>query len=888
MAFINKKPLRVNLNKALQVIHQNSSFITGEIYRPAHLTATSFLNFEEDYLQVEFKVLDDESFYFQVMEVTFRNSDKQITRNIYFKQSKTRRQQIIFKPRIKIDLKDVMLSLFHVDNNEFTLELSCDFHNDISCSVYKIPIPLINYQKKWIPNVIQIKYEGIEETTTDVKNLYFNDFELTENSSKEDIQLKKVFDSYMKTPWEHRAITYNLVDIFRSQLMIEDLKQNEDYQKNQLNDQIVQSYASASAELKTKIVEHVSKYLCVQKARKFLKESQFIEMTKNKLPFDLEGIDGIRLTKLNHFGVSQNIKTIKTVIDYVVNNETIIFKIDPDVRLGDRRFNVEFAPNRLLICMTQQALTRCDQLNVNDYLIDFESPISNPSFVRDSELKFKQFTYKNRNIVNNPDQEGAIREILNGSSFPSPYVLYGPPGTGKTTTIIESIVQILKLKPNAHILLAASNNTECNDIADSLMKYISCNKILRVYASNYERRQNAIKKLPRGRSLEMCGDCKSRYCNELHTCMHYPFYEEFYIARVVIVTIAGSGSLVNAGIRSDHFDYIFIDDATTIPESLLLIPIVGLATSGSAETLEITANIILSGDPSQLGPSVAHPYNLKLGMDCSMIERMLKSIRKYCCDTVADVNNNKKHVTQLFNSFRSHKAMLRFAYVTFYCGSQLRSRLTSDEESYGTKWQHLKNPEFPILFMDSQYSNDCEVFGKILMKKVEINVINYYIDSLLTEGIGKNKVLQEDIGVISMDLAQPNTIVSQLKSCYPNVEVGTVESFKGREKNIIFISTVRTRPKSIGFKRKDRRLIVALTRAKGLLVVVGNTDKLLRCDRWSKFIMYCINNNAFVDAPFEKETGVKVEDDDDNISSDDEEDSDDEDNYNGLFDDIIY
>ena len=96
-------------------------------------------------------------------------------------------------------------------------------------------------------------------------------------------------------------------------------------------------------------------------------------------------------------------------------------------------------------------------------------------------------------------------DIFNGSAFPSPYLLCGPAGSGKTTIIIESILQIVDLKPNAQILVVVSNNTACNEIGDYLMEFISCNKILRVYSSSYERQQNADKLPSKCRGVEMCG-----------------------------------------------------------------------------------------------------------------------------------------------------------------------------------------------------------------------------------------------------------------------------------------------------------------------------------------------------------------------------------------------
>lgn len=45
-------------------------------------------------------------------------------------------------------------------------------------------------------------------------------------------------------------------------------------------------------------------------------------------------------------------------------------------------------------------------------------------------------------IKSNPEQMQAVRNCVDGSSFPAPYIIFGPPGTGKTSTLIEIVKQV--------------------------------------------------------------------------------------------------------------------------------------------------------------------------------------------------------------------------------------------------------------------------------------------------------------------------------------------------------------------------------------------------------------------------------------------------------------
>lgn len=56
----------------------------------------------------------------------------------------------------------------------------------------------------------------------------------------------------------------------------------------------------------------------------------------------------------------------------------------------------------------------------------------------------------------------------------------------------------------------------------------------------------------------------------------YPTYEELYHFNVVIATLVTAGRLVQMQIKTDHFDYVFVDECAASTEPECWIPIVGL------------------------------------------------------------------------------------------------------------------------------------------------------------------------------------------------------------------------------------------------------------------------------------------------------------------------
>lgn len=622
------------------------------------------------------------------------------------------------------------------------------------------------------------------------------------------------------------------------------MKEMEDYS---LSHQKVSHYHNCRLTLRHIIDKHLKFQMCAKKMAMLVNTIYVIESTK-KIPHDVMEFDYIYLTDMEDYqNFSEDLHEIAEhrvmcKIHYVFDR-IILFQVtfqkmrearkkNQLVIDEDRPFHVEFQPNRVSIRVAQRGVEDAIKYNLTEYLCDFEGEYSQKL----PKSNFCKFQWMNNNV--NAEQKAAIKNIVNCSSFPSPYVIFGPPGTGKTSTVIEAIAQIVKLKPLAHILVTAKSNASCDDIGNRLLRYVSVNKVLRIYSPAFDKKPDKIDKnlqqISNFRSRYTCS-CRKRSCPEAMPCDD-PSYEEFYTARVVIATLTSCGRLVSAKVNNDHFDYIFIDEAACECEPSTLVPITGLG----ASIRGVSAQIVLSGDHHQLGAIINHPFSRKLGMEKSMMERMMQTNKHY----QRSPNYNRMFVTQLVKNYRSHPALLHFSNENFY-DSQLVAVCNPAVANFAIGWEGLMlNKDFPMLFHTTK-TRSKEV-GVSLMNEGEVNLVDTYVQTLLGQGINGKEVLETDIGIISPYCAQRDRFREQFESLYPKLEVGTVDSFQGREKKIIIMSTVRSGTKHVGFLRNVKRLNVALTRAQCLLIIVGNATTLQKCQIWNKFIGYCFENHAVV------------------------------------------
>ena len=71
-------------------------------------------------------------------------------------------------------------------------------------------------------------------------------------------------------------------------------------------------------------------------------------------------------------------------------------------------------------------------------------------------------------------------------------------------------------------------------------------------------------------------------------------------------------------------------------------------------------------------------------------------------------------------------------------------------------------------------------------------------------------------------------LVHEERGTRVEVSVATVDSFQGSERDVVVVSCVRAGTQGVGFLEDERRLNVALTRAKCVCAVFGHVSTLER------------------------------------------------------------
>ncbi len=455
----------------------------------------------------------------------------------------------------------------------------------------------------------------------------------------------------------------------------------------------------------------------------------------------------------------------------------------------------------------------------------------------------------------NVSQNRAVRHILSANDVA---VVHGPPGTGKTTTIVQAIRLVLQTEKQ--VLVCAPTNTAVDLITEKLIEQgvnvlrvghparVSESLLKTTIDGQIQSHENYkdIKNLRRNAEeyFRMAGkykrafgkeDAKQRtlYYTEAKNCIKESRLLEDYIvnslfenAQVICCTPVAT---TNRALAKKTFQTLFFDEASQALEAISWIPLLKCK------------RVIFSGDHFQLPPVVKSVQAKREGLDKTMLDRLTKY------ENVSSL---------LTRQYRMHQRIMEFSNAYFY-NNELEAdatvkdtllSLNEDSEilhrpielidTAGCGFEEYQNPETLSL------SNTGE--ADVLFKHLELLLQQYqYVVTHPFISVGIISPYKEQIELLKEKLSGFDY------SAYPVSElaVKTIDGFQGEERDVIYISLVRSNPTSeIGFLSDIRRMNVALTRAKKKLVVIMDTATIGNHPFYKSFIEYCEKYNFYKSA----------------------------------------
>jgi hypothetical protein len=230
----------------------------------------------------------------------------------------------------------------------------------------------------------------------------------------------------------------------------------------------------------------------------------------------------------------------------------------------------------------------------------------------------------------------------------------------------------------------------------------------------------------------------------------------------------GGGTLLTAPMRG-AFDFIFVDEAGHAwePETTACVSTLMPAGAERTETPSIMAalttafsklmgraqeagtQLVMAGDPKQLGPIVRSPLAQQYGLGVSALERLMDRpvYAKRPGEFPASGGYDSRLLTKLIRNYRSHPAILRLPNRMFYddelipCASDLVGGNLA-------QWEHLVTPGFPLIFHGVEGQDKREENSPSWFNAEECEVVKDYVDRL-TQQTRMNRVSASQIGVIT-------------------------------------------------------------------------------------------------------------------------------------------
>lgn len=453
----------------------------------------------------------------------------------------------------------------------------------------------------------------------------------------------------------------------------------------------------------------------------------------------------------------------------------------------------------------------------------------------------------------NPAQQEALRNALAAQDVA---IIHGPPGTGKTTTLVQVIEEVVK--EEKQVLVCAPSNAAVDLLCDKLSEqglqtlrighparvnedmlpytldaraanhksYKELKQLrrraeeLRNMALKYKRNFGKSEREQRKLLLREATYCK----DQAEQLEYYITYDIFEKTQVFAATLVGAGG--HPVLADMQFKTVFIDEAAQALEPACWIPILK------------AQRVIFAGDHCQLPPTIKSFEAAREGLAETLFEKCISRTEA----------SGLAAARMLEVQYRMHQQIMQFSSRKFY-DNRLQAHATVKEalllpeeppleffDTAGSGFVEQKDPESRSTFNLEE--------GRMVLKHFTRLVERIGLAALVEQGL--------QIGIIAPYKAQVKALQElfdenePLKTIREQVDINTVDAFQGQERDIIYISLVRSNDEGeIGFLADERRMNVAMTRARKKLVMFGDTATLGNNSFYHQLIDYIQEVEAY-------------------------------------------